>query len=345
MNQVRPGAYIGFESISSSLSTISSRGITVLPLELNILEPHTLYKVSVYTDFDTELGVSLTDPEVLCIKEALKNAETVIIYRLNEEDEAEASYEDYVTFFNSIKTEEFNTVAITSEDNDVKLLAMTFAETMRDTEQKKIQCVVSNMDSANYEGIVNVTNGVVLSDDTEIPANLVTCYVAGALAGAEMYESLTHSTYTDAVSVSPKYTNEEIATRLSNGEFLFSTKRSKVVVEQDINSFTDYSPTKDKSFSKNRVIRILDNIATDIKTIFEDYYLGKVSNNATGRSLFASECITYLRKLEQLSCIENFSAMDDIKVLDTDDSDTIYISLNVKPIDSVEKLFMTVYLN
>ena len=216
---------------------------------------------------------------------------------------------------------------------------------MRENENKKIQGVISDFDSADTEGIINVCNGVILNNSTIVPSNIAVSYVCGAIAGAEMNESLTYSKYDGAIDAYPRFSNGEIIERLNRGEFIFSHKRGTAIIEKDVNSFTSFSPEKSNVFSKNRVVRVLDNIANDIKTIFEDYYLGKVSNNDNGRSLFASECIRYLRNLEEMACIENFDAISDIKILRGDDIDSIVVTLNVTPIDSIEKLYMTVYLN
>lgn len=259
------------------------------------------------------------------------------------------SYEEdvlnYENFFELLKVMDFNTVGVLSTDISIKELTISFVKEMRETHNQKIQGVISEYNNPDYEGIINVCNGVVLDDGTIIPANGAVAYVSGAVAGASINESLTYKTYQGAVDAYPRYTSSVIEEMLTEGKFIFTHKRSTAVIEKDINSFVSFSSDKSDIFSKNRVIRILDNIAEDIKTIFEDYYLGKVSNNEFGRSLFASECINYLRNLEEISCIENFDAINDIKVLCGEDVDSITVYLNLTPIDSIEKLYMTVYLN
>ncbi|MFI3227905.1 MAG: phage tail sheath family protein [Clostridia bacterium] len=424
-NKTRPGVYMNFESMSENLTSVSERGITLLPLELDFLASNEPIYVDVYTNFLSEYGISLNDPCILPVREALKNAETVIIYRLNSGEKstitggeitatakhtgahgnnisfsvthsaedtfdvltyvnntlleqfnvknldeissvvldfsgalcsvdkislaggssANALYDDYANFFDSITALDFNTFALPVTDNMVKALAQKYTENMRNMQGKKIQFVVSNYPNADFEGVISVANGVILQDGTEISPEIAACYVAGAVAGCSINQSLTYSTYSGACDVTSKYSNTEICEKLENGEFLFTTKRDKVVIEQDINTFTSYSPTKSNIFSKNRVIRVIDNISTDVKTLFEDYYLGKVSNNAQGRSLFTAECINYMRTLENIDCIENFDPSTDISVESGENSDSIVVNLNIKPIDSIEKLYMTVTLS
>ncbi len=425
IKKTRPGAYIDFKSNATNLANVSERGIVLLPIEADFLPVGEFLSTSVYTDFLGEYGISINDESMICVNEALKNAETVLIYRVNSGVKAtktvgslvatakcEGAYgnrisfeilqsgsgnlliiyvddeevlevygesldvineNNFITFtgelqtatktllaggsttsateamYNSFFTEarvlEFNTFAITKEDVNLHNLAFSFTKTMRENEGKKIQCVLANATGINYEGVINVTNGVVLANGIQITPNIATAYVAGAVAGSAINESLTYSEYIGAVDALPKLTSDEISDKLENGEFIFTYKRGKVIIEQDINSFTEFSPTKGSVFAKNRIVRILDNIATDIKALFEDYYLGKVSNNDEGRSLFAAECINYLRNLEQMACIEDFKAMEDILVYAGDDVDSVHVSMNIKPIDSIEKLYMTVVLN
>lgn len=109
-----------------------------------------------------------------------------------------------------------------------------------------------------------------------------------------MNESLTYAAYDDAVDVAPRYTNAQIEAALTAGEFLFTPSNNRAVVEQDINTFLSYTPKKNKSFHKNRVIRVMDGIANDLKRIFEASYIGKVDNNVDGRALFRKEIVVYL---------------------------------------------------
>jgi Phage tail sheath protein. len=129
---------------------------------------------------------------------------------------------------------------------------------------------------------------------------------------------------------------------LEAGEFLFTASGGKAIVEQDINSLTSFTVDKGKKFSKNRVIRVLDGIGNDFKRIFESYYLGKVNNDADGRSLLKVEMISYLNSLQDAGAIQNFDSQTDVTIVAGTDSDSVYVDLNVQPIDAIEKIYMKV---
>ncbi|BBP90934.1 hypothetical protein BsIDN1_45520 [Bacillus safensis] len=73
-----------------------------------------------------------------------------------------------------------------------------FIKRLRDDQGRKVQGVLANY-SADHEGIINVTSGVVLEDGTEITPAKATAWVAGASAGANFNQSLTFVEYEGAV--------------------------------------------------------------------------------------------------------------------------------------------------
>ena len=241
----------------------------------------------------------------------------------------------------------FNTVAITSTSSTDITSAINFAKTMRNDEGKYIQVVVANADTtaANYEGVINVVNGVTLEDGTSITAAQFTAWVAGATAGASITESLTGKVVPNAVSISNMLSNANIIEALGVGKFVLSLNQNgKVKVEKDINSLHTFTSQKQYIFSKNRIIRELDDIGSNIRDIWETSYLGKVTNNELGRTQFRSAIINYLTSLLNEGAIEEFD-VDQIIVQAGNDSDSVVAYLAVKPLDSMEFLYMTVNID
>ncbi|WP_339207327.1 phage tail sheath family protein [Paenibacillus sp. FSL K6-3182] len=250
--------------------------------------------------------------------------------------------QDHTDYLAQIELRDFNTIALVSADLSLKSVYAAFARRLREEEGRKIQVVLANYPSADSEGVISVKNGVKLLDGTVLDAQKATVWVAAATAGAPMNKSLTYEAYEEAADADIRYTNSQTVEALQAGEFLFTVSGGRVIVEQDINTFTGYSPEKGKAFSKNRVIRVLDGIANDFKHIFESFYIGKVDNNADGRSLFRNECLKYLNNLQSLNAIQNFDAQADLSVAAGVDTDSIIIEAHIQPVDSVEKVYMKV---
>lgn len=251
------------------------------------------------------------------------------------------SAESYDGFFSALEKADFQTFALPSGDAGVLSKAAAFVRRMRDQEGKKIQGVAAGYPQADCEGIISVKNGVVLEDGTEISAVQATAYVAGMTAGAQVNESNTYGSYDGAVEVSERYTDSEITAALKAGEWVFVPRNGGVVVEQDINTFTSFTAEKGKIFSKNRPLRVMDGLAADIKALFEGQYLGKTGNSADGRSLFKAEILSYLQQLEDIGAIDGLDP-EDVEVLPGSDADAVAVKLLLRPVDSMEKLYMTV---
>lgn len=250
--------------------------------------------------------------------------------------------EAYMKYLEAIEVIDFNTVALPVKDNTLKGMFVEFVKRVRENDGKKIQLVVENYQQADYEGVISVKNGVILKDKSVITPERATAWVAAATASAAINESLTYSQYDGAVDVYKKYTHKEIETALRSGEVVFSLINNKVVVEQDINTFLSFDEIKGKDFRKNRVIRVLDGIANDLRLQFEKFFIGKIANNEDGRNLLKAEIIKYLDELQELSAIDNFDAQKDIEVHQGMDKDAVVVNLMVQPVDSIEKIYMTV---
>ena len=251
--------------------------------------------------------------------------------------------EEYEKYFELLRVSKWNTLAITVDDGTIKDSAISFIEIMREDEGKYVQAVVANHGGADYEGVINNVNGVVMNDK-EITAAQFCAWVAGANAGAEIVESITGKVVTGATSITGLKTNSEIIEGLKNGQFLLSLNQDGAVkVEKDINSLHTFT---DKSyiFSKNRVIRELDEIGSGIERIWETTYLGKVTNNENGRTLFKSSIIDYLTELQNRGAIDEFDS-NSIIVEAGDDIDAVIASIAIKPLDSMEFLYMTVNID
>ncbi|RED64669.1 phage tail sheath family protein [Cohnella lupini] len=426
-NKVRPGVYINFEGDGQPLGKVGEKGVVALALSLSWGRSKQIMTIQSGETLTDKIGYDQSAPEALLIREALKRAKTLLLYRLNEGAKATATQgtitftaryagirgnaisiiiednvddntkfdvktlvsgeivdiqtvlnvaslsdngwvdfggtgtlstsagipltggtdgavlnQDYSDFLTAIEVHDFNTVVLSSADNTLKSLYGAFVKRLRQDEGRKVQAVLADYAIADHEGIISVKNGVVLSDGTILDAVKATAWVAGATAGAEMSESLTYQAYDDAVDADIRYTHTEIEAALKGGHFVFVQNRGRAIVELDINTFRDYSPTKGKAFSKNRVIRVMDGIANDFKSIFENFYIGKVDNNIDGRNLLKAECLSYLNILVNDGIIQNFNAQTDLQVLPGVETDSVYVELNIQPVDAIEKVYMKV---
>ena len=247
----------------------------------------------------------------------------------------------------ALETIDFNVVTAAGFEpkNNIHQLIATAVQRLRDEEGYKVRAVVPVYEGGydyDYEGVSVVANGVVLEDGTQIDTTTAAGYFAGLSSATDSSKSLTYSEYPGAVSTNPALNNELTIKALNSGWIVYTAKRGgRVVIEQDINSLTTYTDEKPKDFSKNRIIRTLDQIATDSEEIFETMFIGKVNNDSAGRDLFKANRVSYLRDLSNAGIISGFDP-EDITVEPGNDKDAILVNLAVTPIDSMEKLYMTI---
>jgi hypothetical protein len=81
-NKVRPGAYFNFAT-NATLGTLGDRGIATMALKLSWGAVKQVLTIHAGDNVKTILGYDITDAKLLLIREALKRAGTLLLYRLN----------------------------------------------------------------------------------------------------------------------------------------------------------------------------------------------------------------------------------------------------------------------
>lgn len=339
-NKALPGAYINVRTNEPLSITPGDRGTVVILQEMTVGTDGNTYIITA-TEQDYPEGVTAADKKLAT--EALKKAKTVIIYKLPTTHDAD----DVTAALAALKTISFNTLCYPYDgeaETANKTAIATWIKAMRDDEGVKCQAVLVNH-AADSEGIINVTQGIIMSDGTELTAAEATAWVAGATAGASITTSNTGMKYEGTIDVKPRLTKSEMETAIKAGKFIFKVDTAQnVTAVYDINSLTTVTVEKGKMFTKNRVIRILDNTANDITSIFESNYVGKVNNNEDGRSILKAALVDYFNTLQNMGAIQNFKT-DDVAVSAGTDSDAVVVTVAIQPVDSVEKIYITVNLS
>lgn len=260
------------------------------------------------------------------------------------------SVADYTAFLEEAEIEYFDVIALPNNTSEqLKATFVAFIKRLRDDQGRKVQGVVANY-AADHEGIINVTSGVVLEDGTEITPAKATAWVAGASAGANFNQSLTFVEYEGAVDTLERLDNDQVEYRLSQGEFLFTfdARDRTVSVEKDINSLTSYTTEKNKTFGKNKIIRVLDAINNDLTRELKDLIkLRKANGNDIpasddGLQLVKTLITQYLTQLQDGSGITGFDSETDITIALNEDRDGFLIDLAVQPVDAAEKFYFNV---
>ena len=250
---------------------------------------------------------------------------------------AEITGTQHQTALDKFEAYSFNVLCCQTSDDTIKSLYVAFTKRMRDQVGAKFQVVVYKKHDADYEGVISVENAV---KDGEEQA--LVYLVSGVEAGCAVNKSCTNKVYSGEYEVDVDYKQSELEAGIKEGKLMFHQVEDEVRVLADINTFVTVTDEKNSDFSKNQVIRVLDQIANDIAAVFNKKYLGNVQNDKSGRVSFWSDIVTHHKELQTLRAIQDFDP-ENVKVEAVEaDKTAVAVSDVVFPTCAMEKLYMTV---
>ncbi len=248
---------------------------------------------------------------------------------------------DDAAFLTAIEPYRFDILAYDGENTTVIDAYVAFIKRLNESVGRKCQLVIGNHPGQNSKYVISVHNGVNLADGSVLTPQQTVWWVAGAEAGALYYQSLTYAQYPTAVAAYPKLTDDQAAAAIEAGQIAFIDDFGIVKICSDINSKTTVTPTEGAEFEKNRVMRVIMQLCNDTYEHFANHYIGKVDNTDTGRSLLRGWLVGYLNGMQANGGIQNFTA-EDVEVLAGDSIDSVLINIAIQPVDSIEKIYMSV---
>ena len=246
----------------------------------------------------------------------------------------DVSGEAHQKFLDKLESYQVNAVGCTAKDESTSNLYVQYVKRLREEQGIKFQVVLFN-NTANYEGVVNVKNTTVEDDSALV------YWVTGVIAGCEINKSNTNKTYDGEYTINADYTQAQLEASIDNGEFVLHKVGDEIRVLVDINSLVDTTSEKGEEFKSNQTIRVLDQIASDVASVFNSKYLGKIANNEAGRTSLWSDIVTLFKDYQTLQAIENFEDSD-VSVQIGNDKKSVTIDTSVQVINAMEKLYMTV---
>lgn len=240
---------------------------------------------------------------------------------------------DHQTALDKLEKYSFNAIGCLSDDATVKGLYAAYAVRMRDEVGMKTQAVIHQYTDADSEAVISIENNT--SPD-------LVYWVTGAAAGCEVNQSLTNTVYNGEYAIKANHTQTQLEDAILAGKFMFHVVGDTINVLKDINTLITYTEEKGKIFRNNQSVRVADQIANDIASLFNTKYLGKIPNDADGRVSFWSDVVKHHQELERIRAIENFSAAD-VAVEPGEEKTSIVVTDLVTIVNAMEQLYMTVF--
>lgn len=339
-NKILPGAYINFVNVSRARANLGSRGVVAIAYPLTKTETSgkviTITSAEFVQQAKEKLGAESTDASMAVFRELFKHATKLYVFNMSAQEEgATPSAADALTAFESY---DFNIIACYSDTKEIITTYMTQVKAWRDTIGKKCQLITYNAEDSDYEGTINVINTV---SDSGADKHALVAWVAGAQAGCEVNASCTNLIYDGEYTVETPHSQTELETQLKAGNFVFHLVYEKVRVLEDINTLATVNADKGEDFKSNQTIRVCDQIANDIAYLFNTKYLGKIPNDAAGRTSFWGDIVAHHKALEKIRAIETFNP-DLLTVEQGDTKKSVVVNDAITPTNAMAQLYMTV---
>lgn len=295
----------------------------------------TLYLDSVVVDKQTvSTAASLIDNDYIMWKKDAVLAATAGT-ALTGGTNSEVNGEKHQTYLDKIESYSFNTMGVDVTDSTTKQLYASFCKRLRDEVGLKFQLVLQGY-AADYEGVINIKNTVSDSDG----ASLV-YWVTGVQAGCAINKSCLNKKYDGEFSIIADYTQTQLENAIKAGEFTFHKVGTDIRVLSDINSLVTETSEKGEIFKDNQTIRVVDQIAIDIATLFNTKYLGVVPNDADGRISLWADIVKHHEQLQSLRAIENFTE-DNVTVTAGETKKSVVVTDAITVVNAMAQLYMTV---
>ena len=247
------------------------------------------------------------------------------------------SGDSHAEFIKAIESYTFNVLGVETTEEAIKKTYVAFIKRLREEVGLKAQLVLHDM-KADYEGVISIKNTTAEGD-----AKLV-YWVTGAEAECAVNASLSNTEYDGEYTVNAGYTQSELETCIDEGYLAFHKVDDEIKVLSDINSLTTETEEKNADFKSNQTVRVCDQIANDVASIFGSKYAGKIPNDAAGRTSLWSDIVKIHTELQNRRAIEEFSDSD-ITVTKGDTKRSVIVTDTVTPVNAMEQLYMTVYIN
>lgn len=248
----------------------------------------------------------------------------------------ETVVKDHTDFMELLESKYINVLAYAGVDEEVKRLYKSYTERRVTLEGAYFQTTLYNF-VGDSELIISVGTKAI---DRENEGDLV-YWIAGAEAGCEINETVGNKIYNGELEPDLAKKQRELIALTDEGHIVLHEVDGRPRVFADVNTFTDFSISKNEDFSKNQNIRVLHQLANDTTTIFNTRYLDKVQNNELGRIILKNDLYNHATKLEALGAIENLE-FEDIIVERGVDKDAVTVEYEISTVMAMDKLYMAV---
>ena len=186
---------------------------------------------------------------------------------------------------------------------------------------------------------------------------------SGYSSGLPLNRSATYYVLPEVESITESETPDE---DVDNGKLILINDGTKIKIARGVNSLTEFTNEKGQDFSKIKIVEAIDMIRDDIRTTFEDEFVGKVENSYDNKIVFIAAINKYFKDLasrgvlydqfdnkaeidveatrEWLSQTKDVSAWEDEQIKTANTGTNVFVKANIQIQDAVEDLNFGIYI-
>ena len=271
--------------------------------------------------------------------------------------------EDLSVALTRLKTKRFNYMAMPDAEALDKTEIETFIKTSNENDNKTFKAVLGNQASDN-EAITNFTTEDIVVGDKTYTAEEYTSRIVGILAGISLDRSATYYSLDEVESVKAK---EDADAAIDNGELILIDDGDKVKIGRAVTSLITTTTDKGESFKKIKIVEGTHLMKEDIKSTFEDNYVGKYINDYDNKVLFVTAVNAYFKELEKAYILDrsydnrieidldaqrmfivgkgiSTNDMEEQAIKEYNTGSTVFVEANVKFVDAMEDLKLNIFM-
>lgn len=353
-----PQINIFFKEAAETAIKRSGGGIVALILRDDTKLGKTAVTKQSYTyGKETEIDAAhFTETNVDYIKKTfLGSPKAVIVERIGADESVDGA-------LGRLKNKKWNYLAMPSATADEAKQLSDWITAQR-TAKKTFKAVLSH--AADNEGVIDFETDGISTGLRIYTAAEYCCRIAGLLAGLSIdrYDRVS-ATYATLPEVNFIAESSDPDGDIDNGKLILINDGANIKIGRAVNSLKTLTNGKREDMKKIRIIETLDLIADDIRTAFEQNYVGVYANSYDNKLLFVNEVNQYYKRLENSGVLE--AENDNAAYIDVDaqrlwlaergdvsdlDDDTIkkaktgshvFVASNIMPLDAMEDLDMSI---
>ncbi len=279
-----PQIDIKFTTLAVSAVQRSQRGIVALILRDDTAVDE-FYEYNIATDVN---ALDWTADNYKFIMQAFLGVPSKVIVVRG--DGLDTNYTDQLDV---LSTKQFNWLAIPGIAALDTTAVSTWVQTMRNN-GNMVKAVLPDT-SADNEAIVNFTTGGIKVGADTFTASQYCGRIAGILAGIGLDRSATYFQLNEVENITE---DADPDTAINDGELILIKQDGKIKIGRAVNSLTTTTVEKAAIFKKIKIVEGMDLIKSDIRTTFNNEYVGRVNNSYDNQVLFITAIRAYLRGLE-----------------------------------------------